>query len=308
MVQISNYPIGVKGIKWGDAEKKIWLERQRIQRSYLEDVLLKLNDISPDFDMHQYGALSHDPKRYPLQMLISKEFDSAKKNILLTGGVHGYETSGVYGALRLIEGLSDRYKDAFNFVIAPCVSPWGYETINRWNPQAIDPNRSFKQTGQAEEAIFLMQAINALAIDFIAHFDLHETTDTDNSEFRPALAARDAVKLTQWHIPDGFYLVGDSNNPCPGFQKSVIERVAKVTHIAKADQKGQLIGVAISQFGVMNTPVKERGFCAGLTDAQYTTTTEVYPDSQLIDDETCILAQLAAVYGGLDYIIDQHGL
>ena len=34
----------------------------------------------------------------------------------------------------------------------------------------------------------------------------HQTTDTDNSEFRPALAARDGKINTNWNIPDGFYL------------------------------------------------------------------------------------------------------
>lgn len=32
--------------------------------------------------------------------------------------------------------------------MAPCVSPRGYQTINRWNPPAIDPNRSFRDDGQ----------------------------------------------------------------------------------------------------------------------------------------------------------------
>ena len=41
----------------------------------------------------------------------------------------------------------------------------------------------------------------------------------------------------------------------------------------------------------------------GLTDASFVTTTEVYPDSPRVDDEQCILAQVAAVRGGLDYII-----
>ena len=37
---------------------------------------------------------------------------------------------------------------------------------------------------------------------------LHETTDTDNSEFRPAIAACDGVEHTNWHVPGSFYLVG----------------------------------------------------------------------------------------------------
>ena len=55
------------------------------------------------------------------------------------------------------------------------------------------------------------------------HVDLHETTDTDNSEFGPAKAARDGTAL-DWHaIPDGFYLVGDSERPAPDFQRALID-------------------------------------------------------------------------------------
>ena len=47
------------------------------------------------FDVQQYGALSIDVDRYPLFSLSTKDWSTEKKNILVTGGVHGYETSGV---------------------------------------------------------------------------------------------------------------------------------------------------------------------------------------------------------------------
>jgi hypothetical protein len=40
----------------------------------------------------------------------------------------------------------------------------------------------------------------------------------------------------------------------------------------------------------------------GFTNANYVTTTEVYPDSPDVSDEDCINAQVAAVTGGLDYL------
>jgi hypothetical protein len=46
---------------------------------------------------------------------------------------------------------------------------------------------------------------------------------------------------------------------------------------------------------------KELGLCAGLTNARYTTTTEVYPDSPRATPEQCIEAQVAAVRGALDF-------
>jgi hypothetical protein len=32
-----------------------------------------------------------------------------------------------------------------NLLVAPCVSPWAYERIQRWNAHAVDPNRSFRE-------------------------------------------------------------------------------------------------------------------------------------------------------------------
>ncbi|MEZ4846865.1 MAG: hypothetical protein R2877_08035 [Bdellovibrionota bacterium] len=40
-----------------------------------------------------------------------------------------------------------------------------------------------------------------------------------------------------------------------------------------------------------------------MTDAKYVTTTEVYPDSPKTNPEECIQAQVAAITGGLDYLI-----
>ena len=31
------------------------------------------------------------------------------------------------------------YGAAFNLLVVPCVSPWGYETIQRWNAQVVWP-------------------------------------------------------------------------------------------------------------------------------------------------------------------------
>ena len=32
------------------------------------------------------------------------------------------------------------------------------------------------------------------------HINLHETTDTDDSEFRPALAVREGIVINKWTI------------------------------------------------------------------------------------------------------------
>ena len=304
------HPIGTAGQKWDEVDKNKWLEQQTIKRSYKDEVISKIDVLSSSFDVIQYGALSIDEQRYPLFALKSKNWHSDKKTLLVTGGVHGYETSGVQGALRFLSieanNQSSIYSQYFNVLVVPCVSPWGYETINRWNHKAIDPNRSFYANSPAQEASALMKFIDSLDVDIPVHVDLHETTDTDNTVFRPALSARDAIEQKVWNIPDGFYLVGNTPNPQADFQRAIIKEVEKVTHIAPADESGKLIGVELEQFGVINYAGRELGLCMGLTDADYVTTTEVYPDSPKSDDENCIVAQVAAITGALDFIIEQN--
>ncbi|MFN1531040.1 M14 family metallopeptidase [Vibrio jasicida] len=298
------YPIGTPGQPWGEAERKAWCEQRDVKRSYQEEVVTKIDALRERFDVEQYGALSYDEARFPLFCIKTRNWDAAKPVVLVTGGVHGYETSGVHGALKFVDTQAERYAEHFNIVVAPCVSPWGYEVINRWNPNAIDPNRSFYADSPAEESANLIKLVATLG-DVLMHIDLHETTDSDETEFRPALAARDGLEYIESMIPDGFYTVGDTENPQPEFQKAVIKSVAKVTHIAPADDKGEIIGSPVVQFGVINYPMVKLGLCGGVTNCTYGTTTEVYPDSPKVTDEECNDAQVAAVVGGLDYVLAQ---
>ncbi len=298
------YPIGTPGQPWSEEERKAWLATQEVKRSYQDEVVSKIDALRERFDVEQYGALSYNEARFPLFCIKTRNWDSTKPIVLVTGGVHGYETSGIHGALKFVETEAERYAEHFNIVVAPCVSPWGYEVINRWNPNAIDPNRSFYEDSPAEESANLMKLVATLG-DVLMHIDLHETTDSDETEFRPALAARDGIEYIEGMIPDGFYTVGDSENPQPEFQKAVIESVAKVTHIAPADENGEIIGSPVVQFGVINYPMVKLGLCGGVTNCVYGTTTEVYPDSPTVTDEECNDAQVAAVVGGLNYVLAQ---
>jgi hypothetical protein len=232
----------------------------------------------------------------------SRNWQSGLPSVLITGGVHGYETSGVQGALRLLQAHADDYAGRINLLVAPCVSPWGYERIQRWNFDALDPNRSFYANSPAQESAALMRLIAPLRGQFIAHLDLHETTDTDESEFRPALAARDGKPFEPGHIPDGFYLVDDAANPQSAFQQAIIQAVQRITHIAAADAQGQIIGCPIQAIGVIHYDIKTLALCASISGARFTTTTEVYPDSLRTTPERCIASQVAAVCAGLDFL------
>ena len=300
------YPIGTPGTPWGDAEREAWLAEQEQQRSYAEEVEQKVDAMREQFDVTVYGNLEYGPDRYPLYALCSKSWSDDLPTVLITGGVHGYETSGVQGALLFARSEAARFAERANLVIAPCVSPWGYERIHRWNADAIDPNRSFHEGGASQEAKALMAFVATLDGPILMHIDLHETTDTDETEFRPALAARDGKPNEPGTIPDGYYTVGDSENPQLEFQSAIIDAVSRVTHIAPADDDGRIIGSEVVAPGVILYPFKRLGLCAGMTDARFTTTTEVYPDSPKATAEECNAAQVAAVCGGLEYALEAN--
>jgi hypothetical protein len=298
------YPIGTPGQPWGDAEKAAWRLRQKVVRRYADDVVTAIDRLRDRFDVQQYGVLDYARDgRYPLFAVRSRDWDEALPVMLVTGGVHGYETSGVQGALQFLGQRAADYAGRANLLVVPCVSPWGYERIQRWNADAIDPNRSFRADSPAQESAALLALVAPLRERVLMHIDLHETTDSDESEFRPALAARDGAPFQPGDIPDGFYLVDDTVNPQPAFQQAVIDAVAHVTHIAPADAKGEIIGSAVVAPGVIRYPLVALGLCAGISGARYSTTTEVYPDSPTATPAQCNAAQVAAVCAAIGFAL-----
>ena len=297
------HPIGTPGQPWGAAEKAQWRALQVPQRRYADDVVTAVDALRADFDVEQYGTLDYAPDAYPLFAVRSRNWNAALPSVLVTGGVHGYETSGVQGALQFLSTRAKDYAGRVNVLVAPCVSPWGYERVQRWNADAIDPNRSFVANSPAQESAALMALVAPLRVGMVMHIDLHETTDSDETEFRPALAARDGKPFEPGLIPDGFYLVDDSGNPQPAFQTAVNAAVEQVTHIAPADDNGEIIGSPVVAPGVIEYPLKTLGLCASITGATYTTTTEVYPDSPRATPQQCNDAQVAAICAAIDYAL-----
>lgn len=297
------YPIGTRGTPWGAAERAQWLARQTRQRSYANDVVRSIERLAARYDVAEYGQLDYPPDHYRLFAIRTRGWRDDLPIAFVTGGVHGYETSGVHGALQFAEQRAAQYADRINILIAPCVSPWAYERIHRWNPHALDPNRSFRENSPAGECAALMRLVAPLRGRVLLHIDLHETTDTDETEFRPALASRDGKTSEPESIPDGFYLVDDTDNPQPALQRAIIDAVAKVTHIAPADTKGQLIGSDVVSPGVIQYPLRKLGLCPSITGARFTSITEVYPDSPRATPEQCNAAQVAATCAAIEFVL-----
>jgi hypothetical protein len=303
MTTPSSYPIGTPLHPWGAAEIAEWRARQVKRRSYADEVIQPIESLRDRFDVSVYGALEYAGESFPLLAVRSRGWRDDLPVMLVTGGVHGYETSGVHGALQFLRDHGDDYTGRANLLVVPCVSPWAYERINRWNPDAIDPNRNFREGSPSGEAAALVNLLAPLRDRILMHIDLHETTDSDESEFRPALAARDGKVFEPGEVPDGFYLVDDSDKPQPAFQQAIIDAVAQVTHIAPADANGEIIGSPQVAPGVIEYALKQLGLCAGITNARYTTTTEVYPDSPRATPQQCNDAQVAAVRAAIDYAL-----
>jgi len=301
MAHTSSYPIGTAGKAWGDAERAQWLSRQTRHRSYADDVIRAIERLGTRFDVVEYSQLDYPPDHYRQLAVRSRNWRDDKPVVLVTGGVHGYETSGVHGALQFLDQRAANYAERMNLLVVPCVSPWAYERIHRWNANAVDPNRSFRENSPAAESAALMRLVAPLRGRILMHIDLHETTDTDESEFGPALAARDGKAFEPHGIPDGFYVVDDTENPQPDFQTAIVEAVAKVTHIAPADEKGQIIGSDVVAPGVIRYPLRKLGLCGSISGARFTTTTEVYPDSPRATPEQCNAAQVEAVGAAIEF-------
>jgi len=303
------YHIGTPGLKWTPADVAKWRAERTKSRSYAEDVVAALEPLKATFDVVEYGGVEYGDVKHALYAVKSKEWRAGAPCVLVTGGVHGYETSGVHGALAFLKTRAEAYASRVNLVVAPCVSPWGYEHIQRWNPDAVDPNRSFASRDDpdacgSQEAANLVRLLNSCGVErWALHIDLHETTDTDETEFRVAKSARDGESSEPGTIPDGFYLCGDEKNPQLEFQRAVNDGVRKVTHIAPADPDGTIIGSPVVAEGVILYDYTALGLCGGVTNAPFTTTTEVYPDSPKATDELCNLGQVAAITSALDFML-----
>lgn len=294
---------------WGETEKAAWRAEQEIQRSYKTDILERLDNLNPEhFTIEEYGRLDYDPEKYPVKIVKVGTWDNTKPTILITGGVHGYETSGALGAIKFLEEDAVELSKDFNIVAAPCVSPWAYETINRWNPFTEDVNRQFHKDGKSQEAALLMAYIKSLGVEIDFHIDLHETTDTDATRFRPEKDLKEGKKPSpDEFIPDGFYLVESEDTQDDELGKAIIQSV-RDSHIKIAPnheiEKSFGPKFKTKSDGIMVYP-SGNGLCMDFTNAGKrwgSFTTEIYPDGKGMNGELSILGQLAAIKGALNYL------
>ena len=131
-VQAGAYHIGAPGAKWGPAELSKWRAERVKSRSYDDDVVKVLDSLRDEYDIIEYGTLAYDGIEHKLYAAKSKDWNGRPK-VLVTGGVHGYETSGVQGALLFLQSAAAAYSESFNLLVVPCVGlgPLGH-AVQDW--------------------------------------------------------------------------------------------------------------------------------------------------------------------------------
>ncbi|MDE4963770.1 peptidase, partial [Francisella tularensis subsp. holarctica] len=74
----------------------------------------KILAVVSDFDIDEYGQLDYPVGSYTLYALKTKNWDANKPYVLVTGGVNGYETRGVQGAISFAQTRALEFARDYN--------------------------------------------------------------------------------------------------------------------------------------------------------------------------------------------------
>jgi hypothetical protein len=259
--------------------------------------------------LDHYATLTAGDDHYNLLCVTVGDLTNTDPILLITGGVHGYEPSGVDATIKFLERDAPRLAQHFNIVAYPCISPWAYEYDQRWNADAIDPNRVFSRSAtipSIDECHHLMTSIEQRGIRYAAAIDLHETPDRD-IELRQMRSDRFGLPLDQNFriIPQGFHLIvsekeaAEDNEKQLRFGRSILNEVSAFSPIAP----DATITNLPNRNGIILSPPKDgmlRNFLGKYTD--HVGVTELYPDHPAMNPTRCVDAQIAAIHGAFKFI------
>ena len=89
----------------------------------------------------------------PVYRVLLGENQNGRKNVLMTSGTHGDEPAGPEAVLHFLSRDHTELLQHFNFLILPCINPYGYERDRRENREGEDINRAFGKDHVAEANI-----------------------------------------------------------------------------------------------------------------------------------------------------------
>ncbi len=108
---------------------------------------------------------------YPVLCCRLRPGGDAGRRILLAAGTHGDEPAGPAAALRFLRQSRGRQLQDFDFLVLPCINPYGYAHDTRENRAGIDINRSFAGDS-THESDLARELLAGESFDLLV--DLHE--------------------------------------------------------------------------------------------------------------------------------------
>ena len=135
---------------------------------------------------------------------VERVVSGSAPNVLVTAGIHGEEPASVEAALRWLEGREwKRWR--VNWLVLPCINPYGWERDQRHNAQRRDLNRQFRGHSDCPEVKVVKRLVTGR--HFQLTVDLHEDVDAS-----------------------GYYLYELRRTP-PYIGERIVKAVGKVIHI-----------------------------------------------------------------------------
>ncbi len=148
-------------------------------RSYpdLSSRIQALSRRSPKIKLRRLGEVETEKEHYPFWVLETPDGPD-KKQVCLSGGMHGDEPAGVESVMAFMHRLPEyaTLLARIHFTFFPCVNPFGYEYDRRENSLKLDLNRQFNQTQPPVEIQLVKRVFSEKAFDFA--YECHEDVDS----------------------------------------------------------------------------------------------------------------------------------
>lgn len=140
-----------------------------------DDILVRLKaSLNPVGELTEVDTLPAGNREYPLIKIVLGKGNP--RRILISGGIHGDEPSGVETICAFLEAkFYKNFLDDWEFTLLPCINPSGFEVGTRNNQDGIDLNRMFKEVTPPKEVNFVKAVLDQ---PYDLDLELHEDVDS----------------------------------------------------------------------------------------------------------------------------------
>lgn len=141
-----------------------------------QDIVKRIGRLGNVFSLDIIGDCDgfDDGPAHLYRLIAGKKSGKPKRNVLVSGGIHGNEPAGVYAVLEFLEKRADRHLDGFRFFAYPCINPWGFETGKSSNYYGDEINDEFYQKSAVGEVKFVRSCLLNDGVDYLFTMDFHE--------------------------------------------------------------------------------------------------------------------------------------